>query len=119
MVSEVSNPQPNSSASAIVVIDDPPPSSTYYLHASDNSSLILVTEPLTGDNFGESDPVWKFIQTVGEKLGFGTCPNLNWVIEPGLEIHLNGRGKIGCLIVSSYLYKFYNWLSFFFFFFSE
>ena len=28
-------------------LDDPPPSSPYYLHASDNSSLRLVNEPLT------------------------------------------------------------------------
>ena len=32
-------------------LDDPPPSSPYYLHASDNSSLRLVNEPLIGDNF--------------------------------------------------------------------
>jgi hypothetical protein len=44
---------------------------------------------------GYSDPVWKFIQTVGEKLGFDTLSNRNWVFRPGLEIHPNGRGKIG------------------------
>ena len=32
-------------------LDDPPPSSPYYLHASDNSSLMLVNQPLTSDNF--------------------------------------------------------------------
>jgi hypothetical protein len=42
-----------------------------------------------------------------EKLGFETCSNLNWVIGPGLEIlSLDGPGKIVCLIVFSYLYKF-------------
>uniref|UniRef100_A0A2N9EF69 Retrotransposon Copia-like N-terminal domain-containing protein n=1 Tax=Fagus sylvatica TaxID=28930 RepID=A0A2N9EF69_FAGSY len=32
-------------------LDDPPLSSPYYLHASDNSSLMLVNQPFTGDNF--------------------------------------------------------------------
>jgi hypothetical protein len=42
---------------------------------------------------GWSDPVWKFIQTVGEKLGFGIYTNLNWVVRPSLEIYPNGQGK--------------------------
>jgi hypothetical protein len=36
---------------------------------------------------------------VGEKLGFDTLSNRNWVFGPGLEIHPNDRGKIVCLIV--------------------
>uniref|UniRef100_A0A2N9G504 Uncharacterized protein n=1 Tax=Fagus sylvatica TaxID=28930 RepID=A0A2N9G504_FAGSY len=47
MASEISHTPSNPSASTFAVIDDPLPSSPYYLHASDNSSLILVTEPLT------------------------------------------------------------------------
>uniref|UniRef100_A0A2N9FUM9 Reverse transcriptase Ty1/copia-type domain-containing protein n=1 Tax=Fagus sylvatica TaxID=28930 RepID=A0A2N9FUM9_FAGSY len=43
-------------------LDDRPPSSPYYLHASDNSSLRLVNEPLTGDNFQSL--------TIKNKLGF-------------------------------------------------
>uniref|UniRef100_A0A2N9G765 CCHC-type domain-containing protein n=1 Tax=Fagus sylvatica TaxID=28930 RepID=A0A2N9G765_FAGSY len=48
MASEIPLIQSKSSASTVAVIDDPLPSSPYYLHPSDNSSLILVTEPLTG-----------------------------------------------------------------------
>jgi hypothetical protein len=56
MASEISLTQSKSSAYAIAAIDDPLPSSPYYLHASDNSSLILVTEPLTGDNGSIREP---------------------------------------------------------------
>ena len=33
----------------------------------------------------------------GKKFGFDTLSNHNWVIRLGLEIHPNGRGKIGIL----------------------
>ena len=36
---------------------------------------------------------------VGEKLGFDTLSNRNWVIRLGLEIHPNSWGKIGYLTV--------------------
>ena len=43
---------------------------------------------------GCSDLIWKFIQTVGEKLWFDTLSNRNWVFRLGLEIHPNSREKI-------------------------
>ena len=52
MASETVSKEITASANSFS-LDDPPPSasSPYYLHASDNSSLRLVNEPLTGDNF--------------------------------------------------------------------
>uniref|UniRef100_A0A2N9FI02 Integrase catalytic domain-containing protein n=1 Tax=Fagus sylvatica TaxID=28930 RepID=A0A2N9FI02_FAGSY len=70
MASEVSSTQSKSSASTIAAIDDPMPSSPYYLHASDNSSLILVTEPLTGDNFHSWFRSMNMALTIKNKLGF-------------------------------------------------
>uniref|UniRef100_A0A2N9I913 Reverse transcriptase Ty1/copia-type domain-containing protein n=1 Tax=Fagus sylvatica TaxID=28930 RepID=A0A2N9I913_FAGSY len=70
MASEVSSTQSKSSASTIAAIDDPLPSSPYYLHASDNSSLILVTEPLTGDNFHSWFRSMNMALTIKNKLGF-------------------------------------------------
>ena len=43
---------------------------------------------------GWSNPVWKFIQTVWEKLWFDILSNPNWVFRPGLKINLNGREKV-------------------------
>uniref|UniRef100_A0A2N9IWD4 Retrotransposon Copia-like N-terminal domain-containing protein n=1 Tax=Fagus sylvatica TaxID=28930 RepID=A0A2N9IWD4_FAGSY len=63
-------PQPNSSASANAVNDDPLPSSPYYLHPSDNSSLILVPEPLTSDNFHSWFRSMDMALTIKNKLGF-------------------------------------------------
>jgi hypothetical protein len=63
-------PQPNSSASANAMNDDPLPSSPYYLHPSDNSSLILVPEPLTGDNFHSWFRSMDMALTIKNKLGF-------------------------------------------------
>jgi hypothetical protein len=70
MASEVFNPQPNLFASTTTVIDDPLPSSPYYLHPSDNSSLILVLEPLTGDNFHFWFRSMNMALTIKNKLGF-------------------------------------------------
>uniref|UniRef100_A0A2N9FUD2 Reverse transcriptase Ty1/copia-type domain-containing protein n=1 Tax=Fagus sylvatica TaxID=28930 RepID=A0A2N9FUD2_FAGSY len=70
MASEVSSTQSKSSASTIAAIDDPLPSSPCYLHASDNSSLILVTEPLTGDNFHSWFRSMNMALTIKNKLGF-------------------------------------------------
>ncbi len=50
--------------------DDPPPSSPYYLHASDNSSLRLVNEPLTGDNFHSWFRSMAMGLAIKNKLGF-------------------------------------------------
>ena len=63
-------PQPNFSASANAVNDDPLPSSPYYLHPSDNSSLILVPKPLTGDNFHSWFRSMDMALTIKNKLGF-------------------------------------------------
>jgi hypothetical protein len=63
-------PQSNSSASENAVNDDPIPSSPYYLHPSDNSSLILVPEPLTGDNFHSWFRSMDMALTIKNKLGF-------------------------------------------------
>jgi hypothetical protein len=70
MASEISHTPSNPSASTFAVIDDPLPSSPYYLHASDNSSLILVTEPLTGDNFHSWFRSMNMALTIKNKLGF-------------------------------------------------
>ena len=70
MTSEISLTQSKSSAYAIAAIDDPLPSSPYYLHASDNSSLILVTGPLTGDNFHSCFRFMNMALTIKNKLGF-------------------------------------------------
>jgi hypothetical protein len=51
-------------------LDDPPPSSPYYLHASDNSSLRLVNEPLTSDNFHSWFRSMAMGLTIKNKLGF-------------------------------------------------
>ena len=51
-------------------MDDPPPSSPYYLHASDNSSLRLVNEPLTSDNFHSWFKSMALGFTIKNKLGF-------------------------------------------------
>ena len=51
-------------------LDDPPPSSPYYLHASDNSSLMLVNQPLTSDNFHSWFRSTAMGLTVKNKLGF-------------------------------------------------
>jgi hypothetical protein len=51
-------------------LDDPPPSSPYYLHASDNSSLRLVNEPLTGDNFHSWFRSMAMGLSIKNKLGF-------------------------------------------------
>ena len=89
MASEVSNPQPNPSASAIAVIDDPPPSSLYYLHPSDNSSLILVPEPLTGDNFHSWFRSMNMALTIKNKLGFvdGSIREPEMNSRPSLHAH--------------------------------
>ena len=70
MAFEISLTQSKSSASAIAIIDDPLPSSPYYLHANENSSLILVTEPLTGDNFHSWFRSMNMALTIKNKLGF-------------------------------------------------
>ena len=61
--------------------------------------------PLSLIAIGQSDPVWKFIQTVREKLWSDTSSIRNWVIRPGLEIHPNGWGKIGIWHLSKH-----NWV---------
>jgi hypothetical protein len=63
-------PQSNSSASENAVNDDPIPSSPHYLHPSDNSSLILIPEPLTGDNFHSWFRSMDMALTIKNKLGF-------------------------------------------------
>ena len=70
MASKVFNPQPNPSASTTAVIDDPLPSSCYYLHSSYNSSLILVPEPLTSENFHSWFRYLNMAFTIKNKLGF-------------------------------------------------
>jgi hypothetical protein len=47
---------------------------------------------LLKSQLGESDPVWKFFQTIEEKLGFGICSNLNWGNQTRSGIFPNGRG---------------------------
>jgi hypothetical protein len=68
MDSEYSSRQEN--ASATHFLDDPPPSSPYYLHASDNSSLILVNQPLTGDNYHSWFRSMAMGLSIKNKLGF-------------------------------------------------
>ena len=70
MASEISHTQSKSSASTDFAMDDPVPSSPYYLHLGDNSSLILVTEPLTGDNFHSWFRSMHMALTIKNKLGF-------------------------------------------------
>uniref|UniRef100_A0A2N9GRD9 Reverse transcriptase Ty1/copia-type domain-containing protein n=1 Tax=Fagus sylvatica TaxID=28930 RepID=A0A2N9GRD9_FAGSY len=70
MASEISHTQSKSSASTSSAMDDPVPSSPYYLHPGDNSSLILVTEPLTGDNFHSWFRSMHMALTIKNKLGF-------------------------------------------------
>ena len=54
----------------VTPLDDPPPSSPYYLHANDNSSLMLVNQPLTGDNFHSWFRSMAMGLTIKNKLGF-------------------------------------------------
>ena len=70
MASEISHTQSKSSASTGSAMDDLMPSSPYYLYAGDNSSLILVTEPLTGDNFHSWFRSMHMALTIKNKLGF-------------------------------------------------
>ena len=69
MDSEYSSRQVNGSATHFS-LDDPPPSSPYYLHASDNSSLILVNQPLMGDNFDSWFRSMAMGLSIKNKLGF-------------------------------------------------
>jgi hypothetical protein len=87
MASEVFNPQPNSSASTTAVIDDPLPSSPYYLHPSDNSSLILVPEPLTGDNFHSWFRSMNMALTIKNKLGFVDGSIREPEVDPRSSLH--------------------------------
>ncbi|XP_073030872.1 uncharacterized protein [Primulina eburnea] len=50
------------------VFDDP--SSPYFLHHSDNPGLILVSQPLTGDNFASWSRAMRIALSVKNKLGF-------------------------------------------------
>uniref|UniRef100_A0A2N9FTT4 Reverse transcriptase Ty1/copia-type domain-containing protein n=1 Tax=Fagus sylvatica TaxID=28930 RepID=A0A2N9FTT4_FAGSY len=68
MASEISHTQSKSSASTSSAMDDPVPSSPYYLHPGDNSSLILVTEPLTGDNFIPGLVITWILNCVSKKI---------------------------------------------------
>ena len=70
MASAIYSPKPIASASTLYVPDDPPSSSPYYLYASDNSSLILVNEPLTGDNFHSWFRSMNMALTVKNKIQF-------------------------------------------------
>uniref|UniRef100_A0A2N9EEU4 Retrotransposon Copia-like N-terminal domain-containing protein n=2 Tax=Fagus sylvatica TaxID=28930 RepID=A0A2N9EEU4_FAGSY len=54
----------------VTPLDDPPPSSPYYIHANDNSSLMLVNQPLTGDNFHSWFRSMAMGLTIKNKLGF-------------------------------------------------
>uniref|UniRef100_A0A2N9J5R4 Retrotransposon Copia-like N-terminal domain-containing protein n=1 Tax=Fagus sylvatica TaxID=28930 RepID=A0A2N9J5R4_FAGSY len=74
--------------SAVNPSDDPPPSSPYYLHANDNSSLILVNQPLTGDNFHSWFRSMAMGLTIKNKLGF-----VDGSIEPPKERILNYVSK--------------------------
>ncbi|XP_073282613.1 uncharacterized protein [Primulina huaijiensis] len=61
----------NSSAwnlSSRSAVDDP--SSPYFLHHSDNPGLVLVSQPLTGDNFTSWSRVMRIALSVKNKLGF-------------------------------------------------
>jgi hypothetical protein len=87
MASEVFNPQPNPSASTIAVIDDPLPSSPYYLHSSDNSSLILVPEPLTSDNFHFWFRSMNMALTIKNKLGFVDGSIREHEVNPRSSLH--------------------------------
>ena len=66
--------------SAVNPSDDPSPSSPYYLHANDNSSLMLVNQPLTGDNFHSWSRSMAMGLTIKNKLGF-----VDGSIEPPKE----------------------------------
>ena len=70
MASAISHTPSKSSASTVAIIDDPLPSSPYYLHASDNSSLILVIQPLTSDNFHSWFRSMNMALTIKNKLRF-------------------------------------------------
>jgi hypothetical protein len=76
-------PQLNSSASANVVNDDPLPSSPYYLH----SSLILVPEPLTGDNFHSWFRSMDMALTIKNKLGFVDGSIRELEVNPRSSLH--------------------------------
>ncbi|XP_073062030.1 uncharacterized protein [Primulina eburnea] len=56
------------------VIDDP--SSPYFLHHSDNLGLVLISQPLTGDNFASWSRAMRIALSVKNKLGFidGSIP---------------------------------------------
>ena len=69
MDTENSSRQVNASATRFS-LDDPPSSSPYYLHASDNSSLILVNQPLMGDNYHSWFRSMAMSLTIKNKLGF-------------------------------------------------
>ncbi|KAL5570766.1 hypothetical protein UlMin_020363 [Ulmus minor] len=68
-------------------IDDP--SNAYFLHHSDSPGLVLVSQPLIGDNYASSSRAMLIALSVKNKLGFidgsiskpqGTDPNLNsWI----------------------------------------
>ncbi|XP_075478953.1 uncharacterized protein LOC142519815 [Primulina tabacum] len=67
----------NSSAwnlSSRSAVDDP--SSSYFLHHSDNPGLVLVSQPLTGDNFVSWSRAMRIALSVKNKLGFidGSIP---------------------------------------------
>uniref|UniRef100_A0A2N9IZ24 Retrotransposon Copia-like N-terminal domain-containing protein n=1 Tax=Fagus sylvatica TaxID=28930 RepID=A0A2N9IZ24_FAGSY len=72
---------PTKTVSAVNSLDDPPPSSPYYLHANDNSSLMLVNQPLTGDNFHSWFRSMAMGLTIKNKLGF-----VDGSIEPPKEV---------------------------------
>uniref|UniRef100_A0A2N9J2J6 Reverse transcriptase Ty1/copia-type domain-containing protein n=1 Tax=Fagus sylvatica TaxID=28930 RepID=A0A2N9J2J6_FAGSY len=71
---------PTKTVSAVNPLDDPPPSSPYYLHANDNSSLMLVNQPLIGDNFHSWFRSMAMGLTIKNKLGF-----VDGSIEPPKE----------------------------------
>uniref|UniRef100_A0A2N9EQR6 Integrase catalytic domain-containing protein n=1 Tax=Fagus sylvatica TaxID=28930 RepID=A0A2N9EQR6_FAGSY len=71
---------PTKTVSAVNPSDDPSPSSPYYLHANDNSSLMLVNQPLTGDNFHSWSRSMAMGLTIKNKLGF-----VDGSIEPPKE----------------------------------
>ena len=66
MASAISHTPSKSSASTVAIIDGPLPSSPYYLHASDNSSLILVIQP----NFHSWFRSMNMALTIKNKLRF-------------------------------------------------
>ena len=84
-------PQPNSSASANAVNDDPIPSSPYYLHPSDNSSLILVLKPLTGDNFHSWFRSMDMALTIKNKLGFVDGSIRELEVSPRSSLHAHWK----------------------------